>query len=88
MMTIKESERRPFFKKIFRLSIIHTRQMKLQWISRSGNKKFQISVLKALAEFYYMCSSHQLNLKKTTLKFEYVFEYLSMRFWREISKYF
>ena len=88
MMRIKKSERRPFPFSFFRLNIIHTRQMKFQWISMSGNKKFQMSMLKALAEFYYMCCSHQLYLKKTALKFEYVFEYLSMRFWREVSKYF
>ena len=31
---------------------IHTRQMKLWQKSKNGDKKFQTSVLKALAEFY------------------------------------
>ena len=54
MMRIKESERRPFFKFLdgILFCTIHTRQMKLWQKSRNGDKKFQASVSKALAEFY------------------------------------
>ena len=54
MMRIKESERRPFFKFLDGILAytIHTNQMKLCQKSRNGNKKFQASVLKALAESY------------------------------------
>ena len=54
MMRIKESERRPFFKFLdgILFCTIHTRRMKLWQKSRNGNKKFHVSVPKALAEFY------------------------------------
>ena len=54
MVRIKESERRPFFKFSdgILLCTIHTSQMELWQKSRDGNKKFQASVSKALAEFY------------------------------------
>ena len=54
MMRIKESERRPFFKFLdgILFCTIHTMRMKLWQKSRNGNKKFHVSVPKALAEFY------------------------------------
>ena len=54
MMRMKESERRPFllFLDWILSCTIHTRQMKLSWKSRNGNKKFKATMSKALAEFY------------------------------------
>ena len=54
MMRIKESERRPFFKILDGILFytIHTKHMKLWQKSRNGDKKFQASMSKALAEFY------------------------------------
>ena len=39
--------------------------MKLSWISKNGNKKFQATMSKTLAEFYYVCWRHQSYLKET-----------------------
>ena len=61
MIWVKGSERRPFIF-IFRLKeycsarfisgTIHIRQMKLSWKLKNGNKKFQVTMSKALVEFY------------------------------------
>ena len=69
MIRVKGSERRPSIF-VFRFNSFQRDSCWADGIVmeiEEGNKKLVAIMSKALVEFYYVCSRHQLNLKETAL---------------------